>query len=171
MNGKQKCEILKSIRRDIAKKNDIALEIPPCTHTGDCPGSCPRCESEVRYLERALDERKKRGLKVALAGISAGLVAVSATACEPIDTLLGRSVQGNMIDPLEGDVPYTETDIAGEIAPPEEHLRIEGDLRLGDDGNCEIETDGEPVDVTKLAGVLPVEKFELQGDIPPEGLK
>ena len=162
MNGKEKCEILKSIRREIAKKNGITLEIPPCTHTGDCPGSCPRCESEVRYLEKALAERKKRGLKIALAGISAGLAALCATACEPIDTLLGRNVQGNMISELQGDVPYYES-TQGEL------VVTDGDLPIEEDTG-EQQTDGKAIDVTRLEGVLPVDTYELQGDIPLEDL-
>ena len=54
MNGKATCAILKQIRREIAEKNDIALVIAECSHKGDCPGTCPRCEAEVRILERAL---------------------------------------------------------------------------------------------------------------------
>ena len=52
MNGKQKCAILKEIRRDIAKKNDINIRIDECTHKGECRGTCPRCEAEVKILER-----------------------------------------------------------------------------------------------------------------------
>ena len=73
MTGKQKCAILKEIRRDIAAKNDISIRIEECTHRGECRGTCPRCESEVRILERALEEKKKRGLQTAIAGVSAGM--------------------------------------------------------------------------------------------------
>ena len=58
MRGKEKCRILKQIRAEIAAQNDIDLVIEECTHKGECRGTCPRCESEVRYLERELEKRR-----------------------------------------------------------------------------------------------------------------
>ena len=52
--GKQTCKILKEIRKQIAAENDIKLVIEECTYQGDCLGTCPKCEAEVRYLEREL---------------------------------------------------------------------------------------------------------------------
>ena len=52
--GKQTCKILKEIRKQIAAENDIKLVIEECTYQGDCRGTCPKCEAEVRYLEREL---------------------------------------------------------------------------------------------------------------------
>ncbi len=114
MTGKQKCEILKQIRRDIASANEIPLDMPACTHTGECKGTCPRCESEVIIIERGLAERKKQGFKIAVAGISAGLIALNTTSCEIVDRVLGREVQ------LEGDMmmPITETSVDGEMIEP-----------------------------------------------------
>ena len=54
MNGKNKCKILKEIRREIAEANDIPLEIPECTYEGDCPGTCPQCEEELNCLTEAV---------------------------------------------------------------------------------------------------------------------
>ncbi len=84
MTGKETCAILKQIRRDVAKQNDINLRIDECTHKGECKGTCPRCEAEVKALEEALAERKKRGQRVAVAGSSAGLFAFNLAACQPI---------------------------------------------------------------------------------------
>ena len=50
--GKQTCKILKEIRKQIAMENDIEFVTSECTHKGDCAGTCPKCEAEVRYLER-----------------------------------------------------------------------------------------------------------------------
>lgn len=74
MNGKDKCRILKQIRSEIAKQNDIDLVIEECPHKGDCPGTCPRCEADVRFLEQALEKRRRAGLGVKLAGVTANLV-------------------------------------------------------------------------------------------------
>lgn len=76
--GKQTCKILKDIRRQIAAANDIELAVSECRYKGDCPGTCPRCEAEVRYLEQALERRRMAGKAVSLLGISAGLLATPA---------------------------------------------------------------------------------------------
>ena len=68
--GKNICKVLKEIRRDVARENDIPLEIPECTYEGDCRGTCPRCEAEVRYLEKELGKRKSLGKAVTIAGIA-----------------------------------------------------------------------------------------------------
>lgn len=67
--GKKTCKILKDIRREIARANDIDLVISECAHKGDCAGTCPRCEDEVRYLEEELARRRSMGKKVAVAGV------------------------------------------------------------------------------------------------------
>ena len=80
MNGKEKCRALKEIRRQIAEKNDIPYAVSQCTHQGNCKGTCPKCEAELRYLEKELALRKSLGKAVAVAGIS--LAAYSGlTAC------------------------------------------------------------------------------------------
>ena len=82
MTGKEKCKILKEIRREIAEKNDIEWIVSECGHKGECKGTCPHCESEVRKLERELEIRRRLGKTVALVGISAACMAALA-ACRP----------------------------------------------------------------------------------------
>ena len=69
--GKQTCKILKEIRRQIAEANGIEFITSECRYKGDCLGTCPKCEAEVRYLEQQLRARSLAGKAVALAGISA----------------------------------------------------------------------------------------------------
>ena len=66
--GKSTCKVLKEVRRRVAEANNIPLRERECTHTGDCAGTCPYCESEVRYLERELSKRRALGKAVAVAG-------------------------------------------------------------------------------------------------------
>ena len=73
MKGKQICSYLKSVRREVAAANGIDLEIPDCTFEGECPGTCPRCEAEVRQLEQALSQRQSLSQKVAFVGVAMGL--------------------------------------------------------------------------------------------------
>lgn len=75
--GKETCRILKEIRRQIAAANDIDLLVSECQYKGDCLGTCPKCEAEVRYLEQALERHRLAGRAVSLLGISAGLLAAS----------------------------------------------------------------------------------------------
>ena len=70
MNGKDICEALRAIRRNIANANGIDYTPAVCTHEGDCSGTCPRCESELRYIERQLLRRTAAGKKVAIAGLA-----------------------------------------------------------------------------------------------------
>lgn len=78
MNGKSKCKVLKDIRKKIAEANDIAYVTSDCKYKGECSGTCPKCEAEVRYLEEELAKRKNLGKIVAVAGIAATLVVASA---------------------------------------------------------------------------------------------
>ena len=74
--GKQTCKILKEIRRQIAEANGIEFATSECRYKGDCLGTCPKCEAEVRYLEQQLRVRSLTGKAVALAGISAASLAM-----------------------------------------------------------------------------------------------
>ena len=76
--GKRTCEILKDVRRKIAQENDIPLVERECTHEGDCRGTCPYCESEVRYLERELSKRRALGKAVTVAGIAVSTMMMGA---------------------------------------------------------------------------------------------
>ena len=190
--GKATCAILKQIRRDIAEKNDIALTIAECTHQGDCPGTCPRCEAEVRILERALAEKKKKGMQTAVAGISAGLLAVSLSSCTPADkigaqSLFDRIRDGlNPAEQLDGDVAppdAPEPDVPEETAENDggEELVLDGDIAPYPDdrtaGEEDFELQGEPPvtdycldepdeeEAFTTAGLLPAEDFEPEGDV------
>ena len=91
--GKQTCKILKEIRKQIAAENDIELVVSECTYQGDCKGTCPKCESEVRYLERELEKRQRMGKAAIFAGMSLGTL-FAATSCDiPI------------MSPVRGEVP------------------------------------------------------------------
>ena len=74
--GRQTCKILKEIRRQIAYANGIEFITSKCRYKGDCLGTCPKCEAEMRYLEQQLRARSIAGKAVALAGISAASLAM-----------------------------------------------------------------------------------------------
>ena len=75
VKGKSTCKLLKDIRQQIADANGISYQPKECHHKGDCTGTCPACEEEIRYLERELKARKGNGFGMKVAGIAAGICA------------------------------------------------------------------------------------------------
>ena len=75
VKGKSTCKLLKDIRQQIADANGISYQPKECHHKGDCAGTCPACEEEIRYLERELRARKGNGFGMKVAGIAAGICA------------------------------------------------------------------------------------------------
>ena len=55
--GKEKCEILKAIRTYVAEKYGLEYATNECSHKGDCPGTCPKCDAELADLQRQLEEQ------------------------------------------------------------------------------------------------------------------
>ena len=76
--GKKICKTLKEVRMQVAKANDIKYAPTECRYEGDCAGTCPKCESEVRWLEQQLQLRRQLGKAVAVVGVSMGLAALAA---------------------------------------------------------------------------------------------
>lgn len=120
--GKQTCRILKEIRRQIAAANDIEYVTSECRYKGDCPGTCPKCEAEVRYLEQQLLVRTLAGKAVTLAGISAGMMLMAGcggTSSEQSENKLNEAVQDDVEIPVaqaemvdcvaEGELPCLDT--------------------------------------------------------------
>ena len=118
--GKQTCKILKEIRKQIAAENDIELVIEECTYQGDCLGTCPKCEAEVRYLERELEKRQRMGKAAVVAGLSVGLLGASQVAlAQQPDTIPSRNdsiviLEGYVVPKVQqpdamlmGKIPYS----------------------------------------------------------------
>lgn len=75
--GKRTCEVLKDVRRCVARENHIPLTEHECTFEGECRGTCPYCEAEVRYLEQELQRRLNLGKAVTVAGIAVSSIMMS----------------------------------------------------------------------------------------------
>ena len=161
--GKQTCKILKEIRKQIAAENDIKLVIEECTYQGDCLGTCPKCEAEVRYLERELEKRQRLGKAAVVAGLSVGLMAASQTAfAQQPDTLRMDAIEKateeveifGMVEEMPGfpggEVKLMEF-IAKNINYPKEAIEkgIEGRVFVG----FIIDVDGSVTDVKLLRGI------------------
>ena len=64
MTGKEKCRILRDVRRKAAELNEIEYNFKECTHEGPCKGVCAFCDNELRELEALIEERRAEGLPV-----------------------------------------------------------------------------------------------------------
>ena len=148
MNGKQKCKILKEIRAEIARNNEIEYVTSECRHKGDCKGTCPRCEAELRYLEKELEKRQRLGKTVVVAGLTASITLSAAGCIDWLPTTTdGMMEPSEQVEELMGDVPL----------PPE----VE---------ETQILVKGEMPDTELLAGVLP-ETEDVAGElVAPEDL-
>ena len=113
--GKTICSVLKTIRKQVADANDIKYEPRECHHEGECRGTCPACEAEVRYLEHELNIRRQLGRAVAIVGISAGLSVLSGcgdkakkvdSVSEGESKLMEGKVRIDSPKQLDGDVEY-----------------------------------------------------------------
>ena len=127
MKGKEKCKILKEIRAQIAAANDIAWVTEECPHKGDCRGTCPKCEAEVRKLERELERRRALGKTVAVVGLSAGLI-VATSSCAELSAIGGNQLDGDMIAPASTTTPELQ---GGMTLPPDITDALDGDIDLG----------------------------------------
>ncbi len=112
-NGKAKCELLKTLRKEIADANGIEYKSRECSHQGDCPGTCPLCEFELANLSSDLQSQ------------NADSIAVSKETIERINKL--NAVEYHMGEdngdgyPIDGDMIVHP----GKIEPP-----LEGEVIL-----------------------------------------
>ena len=163
--GKQTCKILKEIRKQIAAENDIKLVIEECTYQGDCLGTCPKCEAEVRYLERELEKRQRMGKAAVIAGMAVGTV-LTATSCDRLNPR-----------PLEGDVPYIpdSTEMPNpDDTIPEEAYQLEGEVMAPVPDTMKAE-EKKTACKTDMELVVPGDIVEVDGEIgeylePLEGI-
>lgn len=132
--GKDVCEELKRIRKQIADANEIDYNPHPCTHEGDCLGTCPACEQEVRYLSQQLDRRRSLGKAVSIVGIATCLTAMA-------PALSSCVVQGMDETPLTGDpampndttqVDWEPADSLSNTAAYQQHSQSDETILLGD---------------------------------------
>lgn len=146
--GKQTCKILKDIRRQIAEANDIEFVTSECRYKGDCLGTCPKCEAELRYLEERLRARSLSGKAVAIAGISAGMLLMfgcsNSSSDQENETLQGEPVEEIFELPpepgeiVEGDIEEVEGEVISEDSvgstindDTDSHPATEDEINLG----------------------------------------
>ena len=113
--GRNICNTLKAIRKQIADANGIDYSPEECHFGGECMGTCSKCEQDVSYLERELRLRQMAGKAVKIAGIAAGLVVIAACS----DGKPQRTVDKTAAD---------NTNV--EVQAPPDTSELTGDIRL-----------------------------------------
>ncbi len=73
MTGKEKCAILREIRKLIAFENGISYKFEECDVKGPCKGYCEKCDEEVQYITEAVWVNKtKRGGTIVIPALLRG---------------------------------------------------------------------------------------------------
>ena len=160
MKGKQTCKILKEIRKQIAAENDIKLVVEECTYQGDCLGTCPKCEAEVRYLERELEKRQRMGKAAVFAGMSLGTL-FAATSCynnAPVPERLES-------EPYAPDTTEMSNDTIPTDTIPEDTIVVEGDVLATVPDTLTKEEKKAPIKEEKKASCKMDEPLEIVGDV------
>lgn len=145
MTGKEKCELLKTIRKRIAEMNGIEYYPEQCDHVGNCPGFCPRCDMEASYLMKELKKMEAAGTPIRVDTESLGnfetLVGTPVDS-EEQDILMGIPLPPELPE-LGGDImPLKEDDFLEDIIIDENNLQ--GDILIdGDFDDNEDDKDNE----------------------------
>lgn len=102
MNGKDKCNLLREIRKRIATQYGLTYQPAECRHEGDCAGTCPKCDTELQDLQRQLKEKGIENIE--------------------FDRQMKEMV--NTFNP-GGDTDNDLIALQGDVAPPEYNDKIE----------------------------------------------
>ena len=140
MTGKDKCEFLREIRKNMAKANGIPYEPRECDFEGDCSGTCPFCEKEAADLLAALKEKEKQGVEIKTDVFSTILLEKGKLNFnDAFETLASEAKRMNeMLDPvgrIRCNAEDTENQRRQQEALEQEIRRIEEELsrpRMGD---------------------------------------
>jgi len=165
MKGKDKCRILKQIRQQIADANDIEYITRECTYQGDCRGTCPKCEAELRYLEEQLELRRNRGKKAVIAAVAAGIMLTTTTACDFSSDSSDPAGAPPAEEILESTSSTEELLVMGEVPEPTEEIAV----YEGEPAVYELEGDPAPIDEWEETGLVEADIYaepEIEGDIP-----
>ena len=165
MKGKDKCTLLKQIRCTVARANNIDYAPTECTYQGECRGTCPKCEAELKYITTELEKIKRSGKQIAVAGVAAAVIATNVAGCKSMGTKppgetaqsyseleSGTAGQGGseQVEMLEGDVAYFEPENENDGNFAEEKGNLEDDCTVTtvpeEDVNVDELEDHEPTE-------------------------
>ncbi len=114
MNGKEKCNFLKQLRNKAAKDNGIDYFSEECKFKGNCIGTCPKCEAELKELTKKINEKNN---KKGIVGLGIGIAALGLVGCTDTSNL-GDDIVGLVAtdtsteySSIESNESYTEDSI------------------------------------------------------------
>lgn len=102
--GKEQCERLKAIRKQIAEQYGLKYVQTECTHKGECTGTCPKCDAELRDLQEQLNRK--------------GIKDIDLNVEIPIPGSGDDTTENADIHILQGEVAAPELPLEGMPAPP-----------------------------------------------------
>lgn len=102
--GKEKCERLKAIRKQIAEQYGLEYVPTECTHKGECTGTCSKCDAELRDLQEQLNRK--------------GIMDIDLNVKIPIQGSGDDTTENADIHILQGEVAAPELPLDGMPAPP-----------------------------------------------------
>ena len=102
--GKEKCERLKAIRKQIAEQYGLEYVPTECTHKGECTGTCSKCDAELRDLQEQLNRK--------------GIMDIDLNVKIPIQGSGDDTTENADIHILQGQVAAPELPLDGMPAPP-----------------------------------------------------
>ena len=122
--GRHICNELKALRRWIAEENGIPLETEECTYRGECCGTCPRCDAEVRYLEDALSRRLRMGKAAVVAGVALGLAVSTGVKAQNVADTIPLKPLATEIPDTVGKVRVTGVVLNSKTKQPEPFVNV-----------------------------------------------
>ena len=191
--GKRICAELKQIRRNIAEENGIPLEIPECSYQGECRGTCPRCEAEVRYLEQQLTQRLKMGRAATVAGVAVSLATLTACNNGSSPSITPPDTTPTALDTVtvgpQPELPNAAIQAEGIVSSPsgEQHIQaaknqintnlpVVGGIEIIDNSSCtpDLATKSDAlVEGEEVGGIEEIEEFPELDEYPefPGGME
>ncbi len=178
MTNKEKCRELKSIRKKMAEKLGVELNQTECTYEGECRGTCPKCQSEEKKLNRVLLSGAVAATVIALSGCApevSGLVEAPTPSVIELDGDVDNPGANKITkEPLMGDVVYVgdpDTGISEPVIndPDPADFELAGDvpnpdsIQPEDTDNNTTDTDGP--DIVELEGDVPAPVEEYNYDV------
>lgn len=162
--GKNICNYLKAVRKQIAEENGIPLETEECTYHGECRGTCPRCEAEVRYLENALADRLRLGKAATVAGLALGLAACGSGG-SGADTVGGAGDEMPDAEPPAAEATDTLPPPSAWRAPDSVDLIVGESLAIPIDTAALVEEEEEEDEDEVLFGIVEESDPEFPGGV------
>jgi len=177
-NGKNICAALKQVRKRVADTNGIVYAPKECHFEGDCNGTCPACEAEVRYLEHQLSLLRKAGRAATVMGVAVGMTMVagckSGNANAP-STSPQSTGQTNRVETGSNTIPTpqtscTDTSLIKSTGHSGEEIILTGEIAEDDSVNSSKVDPYDPFPLGKIAPTKPEKKDKAQ-KTPPKNKK